>query len=177
LRVLMGEEEISDLIDKSTDIAGILLDMSGKENGKEMAVEALRSGKAERKMREIIEAQGGNPDVKPDDIPLGDQRFTVNSSRDGYVLWIDNSPLVEVARLAGAPKDKGAGLVLHRKIGDRVRKGQPLFTIYAERNSKLQRVLDELEKVNFVGVAERMEMLIHEVKERPITRKAFMLER
>ncbi|MDH5440014.1 MAG: AMP phosphorylase [Candidatus Bathyarchaeota archaeon] len=177
LSVLSGEGEILDLIDKATDIAGILLDMSGKKNGKEMAVEALTSGKAERKMREIIEAQGGDPDVKPDDIPLGDQRSTVNANREGYILWIDNTPLVEVARLAGAPKDKGAGLVLHRKIGDRVRKGEPLFTIYAERSTKLQRALDELDKVDLIGVAERMEMLIHEVKERPITRKAFMLER
>lgn len=177
LSVLMGKAKVLDLVDKATDIAGILLEMSGKENGKEMAMEALRSGRAERKMREIIEAQGGDPDVKPDDIPVGDQRFTVYSNRDGYLLWIDNTPLVEVARLAGAPKDKGAGILLQRKIGDRVSKGDPLFTIYAEKNTKLQRALDELERVEFIGVGERMEMMIHEVKERPITRKAFMLER
>lgn len=85
--------------------------------------------------------------------------------------------LVETARLAGAPKDKGAGVQLHKKIGDRVIKNEPLFTIYAERNLKMQRALDEFEKVPVLGVGDRIEMLIHEVKERPVTKKAFMLER
>lgn len=177
LSILMGQGKALDLIDKATNIAGILLEMGGKENGKGLAMEALRSGRAERKMREIIEAQGGDPNVKPQDISIGDQIFTVHSNRDGYLLWIDNTPLVEVVRLAGAPRDKGAGIMLHKKIGDRVSKGDPLFTIYAERGTKLQRALDELERAEFMGVGERMEMLIHEVKERPITRKAFMLER
>ena len=177
LSVLMGKNLVLDLIDKATDIAGILFGMTGKENGKELAVESLRSGRAERKLREIIEAQGGDPEVKLEDIEVGDKRFTVRSDRDGYVLWIDNSSLVDVARLAGAPKDKGAGLVLHRKVGDRVGKNEPLFTIYAERNIKLQRAIDSFNKGSFIGVGDRMEMLIHEVKERPVTKKTFVLER
>jgi AMP phosphorylase len=177
LSVITGERGAPDLVDKATDIAGILLEMSGKENGKETALEILKSGKAERKLREIIEAQGGNPEIKPEDIEVGDQQFTVRSERDGYLLWMDNTPLVQIARLAGAPKDKGAGILLHKKIGDRVSRNDPLFTIYAERSMKLQRALDELERVHVLGVGERVEMLIHEVKEPPVTKKAFMLER
>jgi len=177
LSVLMDEAEVPDLADKATDIAGILLNMSGMRNGKELAVEALRSGRAERKLREIIEAQGGDPTVNPSDIRVGDRRFTFRSERSGYVLWIDNSYLVEVARLAGAPKDKGAGVLLHKKIGDRVKEGEPLFTVYAEKAAKLQRALSMLEERTFMGTGKRMEMLIHEVKERPVTKRAFMLER
>ncbi|KYH41539.1 MAG: putative thymidine phosphorylase [Candidatus Bathyarchaeota archaeon B26-2] len=177
LSTLMGKAVVPDLVDKATDIAGILLNMSGRRNGKELAVEVLKSGRAERKLREVIEAQGGDPEVNPSDIRVGDRRFTARSDRDGYVLWIDNSSLVEVARLAGAPKDKGAGVLLHKKIGDRVKEGEPLFTVYAEKSVKLQRALDALEERMFLRTGDRMEMLIHEVKERPVTKKAFMLER
>jgi len=177
LSILMGKEQAWDLIDKATLIAGILLEMSGEKNGKNIAFEALRSGKAESKMREIIAAQGGEPEIRPEDIVVGNQQFTACSDKAGFLLWIDNNSVVEVSRLAGAPKDKGAGIVLHKKIGDCVEKDEPLFTIYAERNTKLQRGLDELEKIKVMGVGERMEMLIHEVKERPVTKKAFMLER
>jgi len=177
LSVLMNESSVPDLIDKAMNIAGILLNMTGRENGKEIALETLRSGKAERKMREIIGAQGGNPEIKPEGIEVGDQRFTVLSERKGYLLWIDNTLLVETARLAGAPKDKGAGVLLHKKIGDGVEKDEPLFTIYAERSQKLQRALEMLKEEVIIGVGDRMEMLIHEVKEIPLTKKAFMLER
>ncbi|MBS7656318.1 MAG: AMP phosphorylase [Candidatus Bathyarchaeia archaeon] len=177
LAVLTGEVKAPDLIDKATNIAGILLEMSGKKNGKETAMEILRSGKAERKMREIIEAQGGNPNIKTKDIPVGDQTYTVRSAKEGYILWINNASLAEAARLAGAPKDKGAGIYLHKKIGDRVKKGDPLLTIHAERDLKLQRALDGLEKADVLGIGERMDMLIHEVRELPVSKTTFMIER
>jgi AMP phosphorylase len=177
LGVLMGEAEAPDLVDKATNIAGILFEMSGKKNGKQTALKILRSGKAEQKMREIIEAQGGNPKVTTKDIAIGSQSYTVRSGKKGYILWVNNAPLAEIARLAGAPKDKGAGICLCKKIGDKVRKNDPLLTIYAERDLKLQRALDELETAPVLGIGERMEMLIHEVKERPVTKTTFMLER
>ena len=177
LRVITGKANSPDLVDKATDISGILLEMGGRSSGKETTLEILRTGKAEAKLREIIEAQGGDPNVKPEDIEIGEQTFTVRSKRKGYLLWLNNSPLAEIARLAGAPKDKGAGIYLHKKVGDTVKKNEPLFTIYAERDLKLQRALDELERSHVLGVGERAEMLIHEVRERPVTKKAFMLER
>ena len=177
LSVLMGRTEVPDLVDKATDIAGILLEMSGKKDGKNLALEILKSGKAEKKLREIIEAQGGDPNVKPEDIHIGDETFTVRSEKSGYLLWINNASLVEMARLAGAPKDKGAGIRLHKKIGDPVRKKDPLFTVYAERNIKLERAINRLEESYVLGVGERREMLIHEVKELPVPKKTFMLER
>jgi len=50
--------------------------------------------------------------------------------------------VVKVARAAGAPKDKGAGIVLHKKIGQHVRKGDKLFTIYAEKDWKLDQAIE-----------------------------------
>ncbi|MEM3575013.1 MAG: thymidine phosphorylase, partial [Candidatus Bathyarchaeia archaeon] len=177
LRALMGDGGAPDLIDKATDIAGILLEMAGKGDGKALALEALRSGKAEGKLREIIGAQGGDPGVKPEDIRVGDQSFTIRSEGDGYVLWIDNASMAELARLAGCPRDKGAGILLHKKIGDKVGAGEPLFTIYAERGTKLQQALEALEDMRAIGVGERMEMLIHEVRERALAKRAVPLDR
>ena len=67
LEVLMGRN-VPDVIDKVLNVAGTLLEMAGKENGKELALDILRTGKAEKKFREIIECQGGNPNIKPEDI-------------------------------------------------------------------------------------------------------------
>ena len=177
LGVLMGKAEVPDLVDKATNIAGILLEMSGKSNGKETAMEILRSGKAEKKMREIIAAQGGDQNVKIEGISVGEKTCTVCSRKGGYLLWINNALLAEVARLAGAPKDKGAGVYLYKKIGDRVKKNEPLLTIHAERDLKLQRALDEIERSEVLGIGERMDMLIHEVRELPVAKSTFTIER
>ncbi|MEM0010139.1 MAG: AMP phosphorylase [Candidatus Bathyarchaeia archaeon] len=180
LNVLMGRSKPHDLIDKAAHIAGILLEMSGKASnngGRELALKILESGRAEEKLREIISAQGGNPKITPEDIALGSQRYTIYSRRSGVVLWIDNSLIVEAARLAGAPRDKGAGVMLHKKIGDKVSKGEPLVTIYAERASMLDKPIKIFEETPAIGVGERMDMLIHKIEERPVTKKTFILER
>ena len=177
LEALMNRGSVVDLVDKATAIAGMILEMAGKTDGKAMAIELLRSGRAEEKMREIIAAQGGDPDIAPEDIAVGDERFTVRSDRGGSVLWINNSSVAEVAKFAGCPKDAGAGILLHRNIGDVVGEGEPLFTIIAERGSNLRRAQERLERVKVMGVGDRMEMLIHEVKERPVVKRSFTLDR
>ncbi len=74
-----------------------------------MAREILESGKAWEKMREIIEEQGGNPDIKPEEIPIGgDKTYTFTASTSGYVTAIDNRAVTGgIAKAAGAPEDKG----------------------------------------------------------------------
>lgn len=167
----------TDLVDKATHISGILLEMMGHKNGQKLALESLKSGKAEQKLREIISEQGGNPKIKPEDIEIGKHDLNVRSEKPGYVLWIDNTGLVELARAAGAPKDKGAGIILHKKPTYRVGKGEKLLTVYAENAAKLQRAQELLEEEVIIKVGDRMEMLIDEVKEVPVHEKAFILER
>ena len=50
---------------------------------------------------------------------------------NGVVTAIDNFQIARIARLAGAPLDPGAGVELHRKLGDPVRQGETLYAIYA----------------------------------------------
>jgi AMP phosphorylase len=176
LEVLMRRKNIPDLIDKATHIADMLLRMVGRD-GQHLALEILKSGKAEQKMREIIMMQGGNEEIKPEDITIGDYGLDITADKTGYVLWMNNTALIEVARAVGAPKDRGAGIYLYKKLGDRVNKGEKLFTVYAEKTRKLERVQKILEEEAVIGVGERMEMLIHEVKEMPVHKKTFILER
>jgi AMP phosphorylase len=67
----------------------------------------------------------------------------VNAPEPGYVVELNNPSLVSLARLAGAPGDNGAGILLHAKPGERVDKGQPIFTIYADRAWRLKLAIEE----------------------------------
>ncbi|MGB8217873.1 MAG: AMP phosphorylase [Candidatus Methanoperedens sp.] len=149
LKVLETMQGPNSLIEKSTALAGILLEMGGaavKGRGKELAMETLRSGKAHNKLKEIIEAQGGNPKITHTDIKPGEHKGDLTSPADGYIIEFDNKRIVEIARIAGAPIDKGAGVWIHRKKGEIVKKGEPLFTIFADKGWKLDNALKSAEK-------------------------------
>ena len=146
LRVLEGATEPNSFIQKSISLAGIALEMSGKAargTGAAMAQDLLTSGKALEKFRQIIEIQGGDPKVKSGDIVPGEFQYVVNAPASGYVIEMNNRSLVTLARTAGAPQDRGAGILLHAKKGRRVKAGEPLFTIYAEKNWRLQNAIEE----------------------------------
>lgn len=177
LSVLMNKSNIPDLIDKACHLAGSLFEMIGKDNGYHLAKEILRTGKAEKKMREIIALQGGNPRIGLDDFKIGQEVKEIKSKKSGQVLWMDNNSLVEIARAAGSPKDKGAGIVFNKKEGDRVKSGDLLFTVYAEKSRKLSRVEDLLSGLEPIGVGERKEMFIHKIKESPLVKRAFVIDR
>ena len=87
----------------------------------------LDSGAAYKQMQKIIDAQG--PSICRTDI--GTLTADVRAPSDGTVEAIDCLRLNRLARTAGAPIDKGAGIKVFKKIGDRVEKGEPLYRIYA----------------------------------------------
>lgn len=140
LKALMGESP-SDLLDKATSLAGMLFEMVGIENGKRKAEMIIQSRKAEQKLREIIQVQGGDPKILPADIRIGDKTAVVTANQSGRVLWISCESIAQIAREAGAPREKGAGVVLKAKLGEIARKDEPLYEIYAERDSKLESAL------------------------------------
>jgi AMP phosphorylase len=178
LAALMGEGP-ADLKEKAITLAGMLFEMVGVEGGRQRAENILQSGKAESKLREIIEAQGGNPLVKPDEIPVGTQKAEVTSSQSGRVLWISTENIVQIAKEAGAPREKGAGVVLNAKLGEAVKKDGVLFEIYAERSAKLESAFalaKRLQPVVLSGKAEER-MLLDQVPAKVAREKPFMLER
>lgn len=177
LEILMRKSNVPDVVDKVSHVAGTLMEMVGIRNGESVAREAIRSGKAEKKLREIIYHQGGDSEVKPDDIEIGQYGVDITSEHKGTVLWIDNTTLASVARAAGSPKDKRAGLVLNKKLGDHVNKGDILFTIYSDKTTKLSAAEAEVSADGIYGVADRREMMIHRVRDIPKPGKRVILDR
>jgi AMP phosphorylase len=177
LSILMKGKGPVDMIDKVTHIAGILLDFRMGKGGKKEALRLIKNGKAYKKLREIIEAQGGNPRIKPGDLKMGTEKVEVKSGVSGVVGWIDNHSIVEISRAAGTPKDKGSGIYLRKKTGDLVKKGDILFEIYAEKNYKLERALKIAKKVRVMGVGKKHEMLLEKIPRKIDHPKYFILER
>ncbi len=177
LEVLMNQKQVPDLIDKACNVAGSMFELLGKKKGYALAKKILESGKAEQKMREIIKAQGGNPFIRPEDIPIGKYSLLIRSEKSGQVLWMENKIIVNVGRAAGAPKDKGAGIVFNKKIGDSVEKGELLFTIFSEKAHKIDRVKYVLSTQTPLGVGKKSDMLIHTITESPVVERTFVIDR
>ena len=120
----------ADLREKSLRLAAHLLDYDPElrgGTGYARARELLDSGAALKQMHKIIDAQGP-ANCRTD---LGTLTADIPAARDGMVEAIDCLRLNRLARSAGAPIDKGAGIKVFKKIGDRVEKGEPLYRIYA----------------------------------------------
>lgn len=152
ISILEGEKHPGSVIEKSLGLAGILLELGGMGNGVERAKEILESGKALKKFREIVAAQGGKSDISSSDIKIGEFKFDVTARKAGYVSGINNKDLIRIARLAGAPKDKGAGILLNKKRGHQVELGETLFTIHAEKEAKLDSAADFSRRVESVSI-------------------------
>lgn len=168
-----------ELIDKATNLAGILLEMVGHEDGKKTAMEIIKNGKALEKMKEIIEAQGGDSSVKPEDMVPGEFTYDVPAPHDGRILVFNNRDLVRIARVAGTPNDKGSGLKLFAKTGDPVYEGKPMFRIYAEKREKLENAIKQLETLHPIEVGKKVgeEMLMKRIKKLTTPSREFILER
>ncbi len=120
-----------DLREKSLQLAGRILEFDPDVRGGRgytLARDILDSGRALKKMNEIVDAQGRCTEPPA----LGERFFDVTSPADGVVVAMDNLRLARVARYAGAPMDKGAGVDLFHKIGDRVSKGDALYRVYSQ---------------------------------------------
>jgi AMP phosphorylase len=177
LETLTRRRSVPDLIDKATDIAGMIIDMTGGADGKRVAAMTLSQGKAEKKMREIIAEQGGDPEMRPEDIKVGERTIDFDSTESGLVLWINSSKLVEAARFAGAPKDKGAGVLLYKKTGDTVHEGDRILSLYAEKAGKLEKAREILQQERVIMVGHRAEMTMAMITEVPVHKEPFILER
>jgi AMP phosphorylase len=139
LEALEGKGPTS-LIEKSTALAGMLLEFGGKAargEGQALASHILASGKALQKMSEIVEAQGGDGKVRSAQIQVGQCRAEILAPCDGYVTRVSNAAMNQIARAAGAPIEKGAGIMLYGKEGHKVSKGEKVMEIFGERDSRV----------------------------------------
>jgi thymidine phosphorylase len=131
LKVLHREPDApADLRERSIRLAGQILEFDPElrgGGGEARARSLLSSGAALAKLERIIDAQGRAPSAAA----LGPLTHEVVAEGDGVVDAIDCYRIARIARLAGAPNDKGAGIDLFKKIGDIVERGEPLYRIHA----------------------------------------------
>jgi thymidine phosphorylase len=102
-----------------------------------LAAAVLDDGRAWRKFQRICEAQGGMRQP-----PEASYRTELPALHDGRLLQIDNRRISRLAKLAGAPFDRAAGVDLHVRLGDIVSRGMPLCTLQAESPGELSYALD-----------------------------------
>jgi len=141
LAVLQGAPNApEDLRRRACALAGAALELAGTAGSGEglaMAEATLADGRAWTKFQAICEAQGGMRTP-----PVAAHRSDLEATHAGRVLQINNRTLARLAKLAGAPDAKAAGVELHVRLGDDVEAGQPLLTIHAEAPGELAYALD-----------------------------------
>ena len=110
------------------DAEAVILDLLGDiQAGRGRAESLLRSGAARAKLDEIVDAQGRlSAPARP-----GALTHAVHAPGAVHVGHIDVAQISEIARRAGAPLDKTAGIDLAVRIGERLRRGTALYTIHA----------------------------------------------
>jgi thymidine phosphorylase len=108
-----------------------------------IATHILDSGKALAKFQAICNAQGGMRDIPKTPGPFC---HTIESKCSGTIVNIDNRYIAKVAKLAGAPKSKSAGVELLVPLHSVVGKSQPLFKLYAETQGELNYALNFLKQ-------------------------------
>lgn len=152
LKVLDPEKEgPKDLEEKSLFLSGELLEMTGKAKkgkGYERAKEILKSGEAFKKFKEIIEAQGGKiKDLKP-----GKFSHKILSRKTGKIFEVDNKMINLLARNTGCPADKSAGVYLHKHVGEKIKKGGTIITLYSESKPRLEMAVKFYKKNKIIKI-------------------------
>jgi len=148
LRVLQRKSNRPiDLELKSLRLAGKLLELCGRANGYQLAERQLATGRAWKKMSQIIKTQGGNPDIDSEDVTLGAIKYYVNSTKSGKIKMTNNNRINDICRILGAPGDKLAGLYLNKEIGDLVKNGERLFTLYARNDARMTLAKEAIKKL------------------------------
>ena len=172
LEILGGEYE-GDLLAVSYALARRMLILGGQASSEDEAQglleEALLSGRALKKMEEMIEVQGGNPKVLRDRtlLPQAEEIVELPSDREGYLRGMDASEIGRAAQMLGAgrtkkedPLDYAVGIWMKKRLGDRVIMGEPIAELYL--NSKEHK--DAAEET----VLKALEIGIEKPKQRPL---------
>ncbi len=156
LRVLQQKKlKPDDLQTKAIYLAGELLELKGycrRGEGERVARRQIESGAAWRKMQEIIAAQGGEPNIDSEAVAGGTYRYEIHALRDGQITLINNQAINEICMNLGAPQEKLAGLHLHVRWGQKVKKGDKLFTLYAPSQARLDLGITAYERTEVISI-------------------------
>ncbi|HEY5604023.1 MAG TPA: thymidine phosphorylase family protein [Gammaproteobacteria bacterium] len=159
MQVLRNEVNApNDLKQKALRLAGRILEFDPDVRGGYgygIARDILESGRALEKMEAIINAQG----KQTKHYGLGNLCVEIYAPETGFVTEIDNLQMSRIARLAGAPMDKGAGVDLLKKVGEPVAKGEALYRIYAEFNADFKFATDMAQKFSGYRIGSEQDII------------------
>lgn len=148
IEFLKGNYE-KDLYEVTEKIASILLVSSkiskNEEEARKLIQEKIQNGDALRMLETIIKRQGGNPDVINDYslFSLAKKQIEIKSDKEGYVSRLNALNIAKACKIIGGGRevktdkiDFGVGVILNKKTGDKVQKGDTLGTIYLNSDNK-----------------------------------------
>ncbi len=149
----------SDLLELCLTIGSLMAIGTGKagstEEARRLLIEKLDDGSALKKFAEFVEAQGGDsaPVFNTELLPQASIVREVTSPVDGYVSHIESDRVgISAMKLGGGRETKeseidlSVGILINKKVGDSVKKGEKIATLYANDNAKLEAALSELEQ-------------------------------
>ncbi len=164
-----------DLVEMCYALGSQMVVLAGKaktiDEARTLLQEALESGKALAKFKEMIQNQVGDPTIveKPERILTARYTMELPAKQSGVVSKIVANELGIAAMMLGAGRktkeddiDHAVGLKLHKKIGDTVTKGESLLTIYSN-DKEISSVIELLYKNIEIGESAMKPTLIHDI--------------
>ena len=147
----------ADFLEHCIAVTGHMLALGDKadnpETGRRMAENSLQNGSALETFKTLVQAQNGDVSYidNPDKLPKADLVETVKAVSNGFISSIHAREVGEAAVELGAgrarkgdPIDREVGVIIHHKVGDAVKAGDPLFTVHANDSGKLENAKQHL---------------------------------
>jgi pyrimidine-nucleoside phosphorylase len=170
----VGPEDLRELC---LELAGWMLHLGGASKtvaeGKQQSAKLISSGKALEKFRQMVELQGGDPRIIDDArrLPQAQHTVQVASAKAGYVASMQCEQIGTACVILGGGRerkedsvDPAVGIVLHKKVGDRVAAGESLATIHYNSQAKAARARELIEaSCQIAETAPPKRPLIHRV--------------
>ena len=136
-----------DVVELTVALAREMLESAGV-TGVDVAA-ALKDGRAMDKWREMIQAQGGDPDAT---LPVAKEKTYIRAQRSGYITEMDalrvgyaSWRLGAGRAFQGAPVMKTAGIEINKRVGEAIEAGEPLFTLHTDEPERFERAADMLD--------------------------------
>lgn len=167
LEVLSGGGP-QDVVELTVELATEMLRLAGKTDIDVVA--ALKDGRAMDKWRAMISAQGGDPQAK---LPVAKHIETVNAPSDGVITKLDALSVGLASWRLGAgrarkedPVQFGAGVTLHAQLGESVRKGDPLYSLHTDEESRISRAKETIEGAYTIeaGQGPKRKLVLHRIE-------------
>lgn len=167
-----GPKDLTELV---LTLGSQMVILAGKaktsEEAKEMLLDAIHSGKALAKFKEFLANQGGDASIVDDltKLPQAKYKIELPAKQSGYISRMVADEIGVASMILGAGRatkedviDLAVGLVLHKKVGDKVEEGKSILTIYSNREN-VEDVKQKLYDNIFIADTATAPTLIHTV--------------